>query len=203
MVAINSIIFDFGGVLIDWDPDYLYRKLIPDDAERSRFLSEICSPAWNYEQDRGRPWDVAIEELCQRHPAHASLIRAFRDRWDEMLAGPITPAVDLVERLHAAGIALYGLTNWSAETFERARDRMPYLARMRDVVVSGIERIAKPDPAIFRLLLDRNGLDASSTAFVDDHEPNFVAAGNLGLHAIHHRDVAGTERALRDLGLRF
>ena len=202
-MAIDAVIFDFGGVLMDWSPDYLYRKLIPDPKERRRFLTEICSPEWNLEQDRGRSWDEAVAERTARYPEHAPLIRAFRERWHEMLAGPIEPAVDLVARLHRAGIALYGLTNWSAETFEIGRPRMPFLPHLRDVVVSGIERMAKPDPRIFHLLLDRNGLTAATTAFVDDHEANIHAATAIGLKAIHHRDIAATERGLRALGLAF
>jgi 2-haloacid dehalogenase len=202
-LAIDAVIFDFGGVLMEWSPDYLYRKLIPDPTERERFLAEICSPDWNAEQDRGRSWDAAIAERSALYPDHAPLIRAFRERWHEMLAGPIEPAVDLIARLHRAGIGLYGLTNWSAETWEIGRRHMPFLPQLRDVVVSGIERMVKPDPRIFHLLLDRNGLTAATTAFVDDHEANIHAATAIGLSAIHHRDVADTEARLRALGLAF
>jgi 2-haloacid dehalogenase len=202
-VTIDAVIFDFGGVLMDWNPDYLYRNLIPDPHDRQRFLAEICSPDWNFEQDRGRPWDAAIAERTALYPEHAPLIRAFRERWGEMLAGPIEPACDLVARLHAAGIALYGLTNWSAETFEIGRRHMPFLPHLRDVVVSGIERMAKPDPRIYALLLRRNGLDAARTAFVDDNRENIDAAERLGLHAIHHSDAGSTEYRLRELGLSF
>ncbi|MEX2200344.1 MAG: HAD family phosphatase [Dongiaceae bacterium] len=202
-MAIDAVIFDFGGVLMDWSPDYLYRKLIPDPTERERFLTEICSPDWNLEQDRGRSWDDAIAERIGLYPDHALLIRAFRERWIDMLAGPIEPAVNLVARLHQAGIALYGLTNWSEETYEIGRPHMPFLPHLRDVAVSGIERVAKPDPRIFHLLLDRNGLTATNTAFVDDNEPNIHAATAIGLNAIHHRDTADTEARLRRLGLAF
>ncbi|MDZ4734999.1 MAG: HAD family phosphatase [Rhodospirillaceae bacterium] len=202
-MAIDAVIFDFGGVLVDWSPDYLYRELIPDPAERCRFLTEICSPDWNAEQDRGRSWEDAIAERAALYPDHAPLIRAFRERWHEMLAGPIEPAVDLVARLHQAGVSLYGLTNWSAETYEIGRPQMPFLPHLHDVVVSGVEKLAKPDPRIFHLLLDRNGLIAANTAFVDDNEPNIHAATAIGLHAIHHRDVESTEDRLRALGLAF
>ncbi|MEX2298907.1 MAG: HAD family phosphatase [Dongiaceae bacterium] len=202
-MAIDAVIFDFGGVLIDWNPDYLYRTLIPDPEERRHFLTQICSPDWNLEQDRGRPWNEAIAERTALFPDQAALIRAFRERWHEMLAGPIEPAVDLVARLHQAGIPLYGLTNWCEETFKLARPQMGFLQYLRDVVVSGVEKLAKPDPHIFHRLLDRNGLTAATTAFVDDNEPNILAATAIGFRAIHHRDAADTEERLRALGLRF
>jgi 2-haloacid dehalogenase len=202
-VTIDAVIFDFGGVLMDWNPDYLYGKLIPDPVERRHFLTEICGPAWNAEQDRGRPWNDAVAKLSATHPDKAALIRAYRERWIEMLAGPIEPGVDLVRRLHKEGHALYGLTNWSSETFAIARPHMPYIDWLRDTVVSGDVKLTKPDERIFRLLLDRNGLVAARTAFVDDHAPNIEAARALGLHAILHRDAESTEAALRTLGLRF
>lgn len=202
-MTIDAVIFDFGGVLMDWNPDYLYRKLLPDPAERRHFLTEICGPAWNVEQDRGRPWHEAVASLSTIHPDKAELIAAYRDRWIEMLAGPIEPGVDLVRRLHQAGYALYGLTNWSAETFAIARPQMPFLPWLRDTVVSGEVRMIKPDRRIFRLLLDRNNLDATRTAFVDDHAPNVAAANALGLRSIHHRSASETAAELRTLGLQF
>lgn len=202
-MAIDTVIFDFGGVLMDWNPDYLYRKLIPDPDERSRFLTEICNGAWNAEQDRGRPWSEAVAALSAIHPDKAALIAAYRERWIEMLAGPIEPGVDLVRRLHDAGYALYGLTNWSSETFAIARPLMSYIDWLRDTVVSGEVKLAKPDARIFRLLLERNNLDATRTAFVDDHAPNIDAAHALGLHAVLHRDAGTTETALKKLGLQF
>jgi 2-haloacid dehalogenase len=202
-VAIDAVIFDFGGVLMDWSPAYLYRKLIPDPRERQIFLTEICGPAWNAEQDRGRPWHEAIAERVALHPDRAPLIRAFRDRWIEMLAGPIAPSVALAERLHRAGVPLYGLTNWSAETFALAKSQMSFLPWLRDTVVSGEVKLAKPDPRIFRLLMERNGLIAANSVLVDDHAPNIVAAEALGLHAIQHRDATATGHRLRALGLSF
>ncbi len=202
-MAIDAVIFDFGGVLMDWNPDYLYRKLIPDPAERRQFLTEICGPEWVEKQDRGRSWDEAVAELAAIHPDKAPLIEAFRDRWIEMLAGPIAPGVALVRRLHIANVPLYGLTNWCSETFKIARPQMPYLDWLRDTVVSGEVRLAKPDPRIFRLLFERNGMVPERTAFIDDHTPNIEAAKALGLHAILYKEADSTEAALRQLGLRF
>ena len=202
-MTIDAVIFDFGGVLMDWNPDYLYRKLIPDPDARRHFLTEICGSAWNAEQDRGRPWKEGVAALSAIHPDKAALIAAYRERWIEMLAGPIEPGVELVRRLHEAGYALYGLTNWSSETFAIARPQMPYIDWLRDTVVSGEVKLAKPDTRIFRLLLDRNGLTADRTAFVDDHAPNIDAAGGMGLRAILHRSAGETEAKLRALGLQF
>ena len=115
---IKAVIFDFGGVLIDWDPHHLYRKLISDEAQRQWFLTEVCSPAWNVEQDRGRGWDEAINLKVAEFPEHAPLIRAYRERWPEMCGGTIATGISLHGKLKAAGLPLYGLTNWSADTFE-------------------------------------------------------------------------------------
>jgi 2-haloacid dehalogenase len=202
-VAIDAVIFDFGGVLMDWNPDYLYRKLIPDPRERQHFLAEICNGAWNAEQDRGRPWSEAVATLSAIHPDKAAFIAAYRERWIEMLAGPIADCVKLAEQLHRAGVPLYGLTNWSSETFELARGQMPYLPWLRDTVVSGQVGLAKPDAKIFRLLLERNDLTPANTVLIDDHRPNIVAAEALGLHAIHHRDATATGNRLRAMGLKF
>lgn len=200
---IDAVIFDFGGVLMDWNPDYLYRKLIPDPGARRYFLAEICGPAWNAEQDRGRPWSEAVATLSAIHPDKAALIAAYRERWIEMLAGPIEPGVELVRRLDEAGYALYGLTNWSSETFTIARPLMPYIDWLRDTVVSGEVKLAKPDARIFQLLLERNRLNAERTAFIDDHVPNIRAANALGLQGIHHRSASETAAELRALGLQF
>jgi 2-haloacid dehalogenase len=202
-MAVEAVIFDFGGVLIDWSPDYLYRKLIPDPAARARFLAEVCSPAWNYEQDKGRPFAAAIAERIARHPDLADLIRAYFDRWPEMLAGPVPGGPSLLERLDRAGIPLYGLTNWSAETFPHAQARFDFLRRFRHILVSGEVGIAKPDPRVFARMLEIIGQPAERCVFIDDHAPNLLAAERLGLRAIPFTDAAAAERALRVLGLEF
>jgi 2-haloacid dehalogenase len=199
LVAVKAAVFDLGGVLIDWDPRYLYRKLLADEGEVEEFLATVCTPEWNAEQDRGRPFAEGVAELVERHPAHAAAIAAFHERWPEMLGGDIPGAVELLAELRATGLPLYALTNWSAETFVVARERFAFLDWFDGLLVSGEERIIKPDPAIFELLLDRFGLDPGSTFYVDDSPANVAAAAALGLDAVR---FTGPGRLRRDLAAR-
>ena len=144
----RAVVFDLGGVLIDWNPRHLYRKLLPDDASIEEFLAEVCTSEWNYQQDAGRTVAEAVGELSGRHPDKAPLIAAYYERWEEMLGGAIEASVALLEELDAAGVPLYALTNWSRETFPIARRRFPFLERFRGIVVSGEEGAAKPDPPV-------------------------------------------------------
>ena len=198
-MAVKAAVFDLGGVLIDWDPRYLYRKLLADEGEVEEFLATVCTPEWNAEQDRGRPFAEGVAELVERHPAHAAAIAAFHERWPEMLGGDIPGAVELLAELRATGLPLYALTNWSTETFVVARERFAFLDWFDGLLVSGEERIIKPDPAIFELLLDRFGLDPGSTFYVDDSPANVAAAAALGLDAVR---FTGPERLRRDLAAR-
>ncbi|HET9006380.1 MAG TPA: HAD family phosphatase [Actinomycetes bacterium] len=198
-MAVKAAVFDLGGVLIDWDPRYLYRKLLADEGEVEEFLATVCTPEWNAEQDRGRPFAEGVAELVERHPAHAAAIAAFHERWPEMLGGDIPGAVELLAELRATGLPLYALTNWSAETFVVARERFAFLDWFDGLLVSGEERIIKPDPAIFELLLDRFGLDPGSTFYVDDSPANVAAAAALGLDAVR---FTGPGQLRRDLAAR-
>jgi 2-haloacid dehalogenase len=195
-VAVKAAVFDLGGVLIDWDPRYLYRKLLADEAAVEEFLATVCTPEWNAEQDRGRPFAQGVAELVERYPAHAAAIAAYHERWPEMLAGDLPGTVELLAELRATGLPLYALTNWSAETFVLARERFEFLAWFDGLVVSGEERLIKPDPAIFELLLVRFGLDPATTFYVDDSEANVAAAAALGLDAVL---FTGPEQLRRDL----
>ena len=198
---IDAVIFDFGGVLVDWNPEYLYRKLISDADQRRHFLTEICSPDWNYEQDRGRDWAAAIAMKVAEHPQHAPLIRAYRDRWPEMCRGTIESGVALHRQLKTAGIPLYGLTNWSAETFEIGSRLFPILNDFRYVAVSGRLKMVKPDPEIYLHLLRNCDLTAERCVFLDDSLRNVEAARALGLHAIHFTDGESAGATLREMGL--
>jgi len=198
-VPVKAVVFDLGGVLIDWDPRYLYRKLLGDEAAVEEFLATVCTPAWNAEQDRGRPFAEGVAELVERHPAQAAAIAAYHQRWAEMLGGEIPGSVEVLAELRAAGVPVYALTNWSAETFGIARERFEFLEWFDGVLVSGEERMIKPDPAIFRLLLDRFGLDSEATFYVDDSEPNVEAAGRLGFDTVR---FTGPEQLRRDLAAR-
>ncbi|MBX6321088.1 MAG: HAD family phosphatase [Rhodospirillaceae bacterium] len=193
--APQAVVFDLGGVLIDWDPRHLYRKLLPDDPARMEwFLSTICTDAWNEEQDAGRPFADAVALLCRRHPEHADLIRAYDERWPEMLNGAHAETVAILEALRRRGRPpLYALTNWSAEKFPVALERFAFLRWFDGIVVSGELGLRKPDPRLFRHLLERFGLQPETTFFVDDSRRNVEAARALGLDAV----LFTTAQALR------
>lgn len=198
---IDTVVFDLGGVLIDWNPQHLYRRLIADAAARERFLAEVCPQSWNERQDAGRPLAEATAERLARFPGETALIEAYYGRWEEMLAGAFADTVELLEALHARDVLLYALTNWSAELFPVARRRFEFLRRFRGIVVSGEEKLIKPDPAIFRLLCERHGLAPARCLFIDDNPANVEAAAALGFAAHRYRSAA----ALRDClaGLRL
>jgi 2-haloacid dehalogenase len=198
----TTVVFDLGAVLIDWDPRYLYRSLFPGDPDgMERFLGEICTPAWNHRQDEGRTWDEAVAELVAAHPHERARIEAYRDRWHEMLGGPIHGSVAILRELRDAGTPLYALTNWSAETWPIAFERFDFLGWFRGVVVSGTERVAKPEPAIYRLLLERFAIAADDACFIDDRAENVAGARDAGMDAIRFTDAEALRRALVARGL--
>ena len=183
--------FDFGGVLVDWNPRYLYRKLFHgDDSAMERFLEEIGFTEWNLQQDLGRDFATAVEELAARFPHYDSQIRAYHERWEESVAGPIQAAVDLLEPLKRAGHELHGLSNWSSEKFALARAKYRFFDLFQTILISGEVRLAKPDPRIFAAFLQRIGRMAAECLFVDDSEPNIAAARELGFDALHFKSPA-------------
>jgi 2-haloacid dehalogenase len=184
--SIDTVVLDLGGVLIDWDPRYLYRPLFKGDAAAmEQFLSEICPPHWNREMDAGRSFDDAIAERQYLFPEYAELIALWKTGWGQMLRKPIHESVEVLEALRGRGHRLYALTNWSAETFPVARQRYAFLSWFEDIVVSGEVKLAKPDPRIFELAIQRCKLNPGSTLYVDDMRPNVEVARGLGLHALH------------------
>lgn len=195
------IVFDLGGVLIDWNPRHLYRKLFDDETLMEWFLEEVCHEAWNLEQDRGRSFAEAIEEAALRHPDQRAMIEAYHARWGEMLAGPIEGSVAILEELAAAGYELHALTNWSAETFPIARPRFAFLGLFRTILVSAEERLIKPDARIFQLLLERIAHPAQRCVYIDDSAPNVAAAAALGFDAIAFTTPPALRAALALRGL--
>lgn len=183
----TTVVFDLGGVLIDWDPNYLYESLIPDSGDRQRFLTTVCTPEWNHAMDAGLSVPDSVAALAQHHPEDAELIKAWWTRWPEMFGGAITDSVALAEALSESGVRLLALTNWAAETWPHALERFSFLTTLFDgIVVSGHEKTAKPGVEVFTILTDRYGLTPSETAFIDDSPPNVATAQSLGFRSHHY-----------------
>ena len=197
----THVIFDLGGVLIDWDPRYAYRQLGGAEDEIEHFLAHVATSEWNHQFDAGRPFADGIAERKARFPAYADWLDAWWGRWPDMLGGPIGGTVDLLRELRAAGTPLYALTNWSAETFPIARERFDFLEWFEGIVVSGEVRMTKPDADIFEHLLDRFEIDPGDAVFVDDSRPNVATADALGFHAVHFTDPGALRARLAALGL--
>jgi 2-haloacid dehalogenase len=181
----QNVIFDLGGVLVDWSPRYLYSKLLPDDAAIDAFLDEIGFAEWNLALDAGARWDPAINELVTKFPHHRELIEAAHHRWHEMLPGAIEGTVAILEALAEKETPLYAITNYSSEKLIETRDRFPFFNHFRDIVVSGDEKLTKPNPQIYHICLARNGLEASDCVFIDDSAKNVAGANAVGIHGIH------------------
>lgn len=196
----SAVVFDIGGVLLEWDPRLVYLDLLPDSADLDRFLTEICTPEWNAGLDAGRPFDEACAELAARHPDEADRIHAWK-RQDEMIAGEIAGTAELIARLADAGVPLYLLTNMPADVFAARRERYPVLQRFAGAVVSGEEGVLKPSPAIFAIIRDRYRLDPAATLFVDDLEANVAGARAAGFLAHRFVDAPTLAAALRHHGL--
>ena len=189
MYNIETIIFDLGGVLIDWNPEYLYKKIFSNDQEMRYFLTHISTKKWNEEQDAGKSLNEATEELSKQYPAYKKEIQAYYGRWEEMLGGPISESVALLERIYQTRkYELYALTNWSNETFPVARQQFPFLNYFKGIVVSGEVKIKKPDPRIYHFILNKYNLISQKTIFIDDSESNIEIAKNLAIHTIHFKD---------------
>lgn len=195
--SINTIIFDLGGVLIDWNPRYLYRKIFKTEEEVSWFLQHICTSEWNDQQDAGRSFEEATRELITKHPEFKEPIAAWYARWQETIAGPIDGTVEILKNIKASEkFRLYALTNWSAETFPWALENFHFLHWFEGIVVSGIEKCKKPAPEFFQILFDRHQVRPGESLFIDDNLHNIQGAKALGLNTIAfetpeqlHRDL--------------
>ena len=183
----KTIVFDLGGVLIDWNPEYVYLKEFRGDREKMNwFFEEICTSEWNENQDAGYPLRKATEERVALFPAHERLIRMYYGEWEQMLGYELTGTAEILKKLHQSpNYSIYALTNWSGETFPVALQKFPFLPWFEGIVVSGDEKLKKPDPAIYQLLLERYHLKAADCVFIDDRADNVEAAVALGFEGIH------------------
>lgn len=197
----TAVVFDAGGVLIDWNPRHLYRKLFDTDQAMEAFLSEICTPEWNARQDAGRPFAQGVAELTARFPDHAELISAYDTRWEEMVPQAHVETIEIAHALQTEGIRLYCLTNFSTEKFRLVRQRFDIFDLFDGIVVSGEIGLIKPDPAIYRYLLERFALRAASCLFIDDVAANVAAAQAVGMRALQYRSSRQLRCDLRACGL--
>lgn len=199
---INTIIFDLGGVLIDWNPQYLFSQIFEDKAEMQYFLEKVCTPDWNEEQDAGRTIKEATEQLVKEHPAHAQNIHAYYDRWHEMLGGTIDGTVEIFRKLKDSNkYKIYALTNWSGETFPIALNQYELFKWFDGIVVSGTEKMRKPSPHFYKLLLDRYDVKAGEALFIDDNLRNIKAAKEAGIHSIHFLNPQQLEQELKAMDI--
>jgi 2-haloacid dehalogenase len=200
-MRIEAVVFDIGGVLLDWDPRYLYRGLFDDEGSMERFLAEVCTMEWHAAHDLGVPYALSCAALAERHPEHARLIWAWSERSEDMIGGPIAGTVQILRELLDAGVPCYALTNMEAETYPVRRARYDFLRWFAGTVVSSHERVAKPDPEIFRRLLQRFHLSPGTTLLIDDAQRNVDAARRVGLQAIRFESPGQLRHSLMQAGL--
>lgn len=193
---VRAVVFDLGGVLVDWDPRHLYREVFDDEAAMERFLAEVCTLEWHDAHDRGRSMAESVEALAGTAGEHAEAVRLWSARYLDMVAGPVPGTAEVVEDLRAAGVPVYALTNMPVEAWPGLLERFPVLRTFDGVVVSGEEGMAKPDPEIFELMVARFGLDPATTAFVDDRRGNLEAAARLGFVGVRFTTAASLRRDL-------
>ncbi len=199
----KSVIFDFGGVLLDWSPYYLLRKVQTNDTEIAAFLQEIDFWTWNLECDKGLPISDSIEDMCRKFPQRAELLRIYNERWLETLGRVFETNVELLKTLASQGVPLYGLSNWSPDKFAIVEITYDFFAVFKDMAISGREKTAKPDPTLCRILLQRNSLDPSECVYIDDSEDNVRMGRQLGLNCIQFRSSAQLREELIRLGFRL
>jgi 2-haloacid dehalogenase len=197
----TTVVFDLGGVLVHWDPRLLFAQVLDEDDDVDAFLDEIGFAEWNHAQDAGKPWAQAVEEHSARHPQRADVIAAYPERFPESVPGPMDASVAVVHELRDRGVRLLALTNWSAELFPTVRHRLAFLDDFEAVVVSGAEGIAKPDPALFRVLVDRHAVVPQDSIYVDDLQRNVDAAAALGFRAYLFTDAPTLRAYLVTQGL--
>jgi len=199
---LKNIVFDLGGVLIDWNPRYLYRNFfVNKEVEMEDFLQKMFTEEWTKREDTGRPLLETIEIFCQQYPEKTDLVKAYHERWYDTLGGEIVGTVAILKQLKQKDLGLYALTNWSNETFPYAKKRFAFLNDFADIVVSGEEKVIKPDPKIYEILLQRNKLQAHESVFIDDRLVNVKAAEALGMIGLHFTSSENLQEALLELGV--
>lgn len=189
-------IFDVGRVLFDWDLRYLFAKLIDDKDRLEWFVTHVVTPEWHFQHDAGRSLAEMLPELKAEFPGHDALIDAYAARFNETIPGPIPGSLELVERLDEAGVPLFAITNFGHEFWEGFRPTQPIFDRFRGIVVSGTEQIVKPDPAIYRLAIERFGIDPAGALFIDDVAKNIAGAESVGIAGHQFVDATTLEREL-------
>ncbi len=195
---IKTIVFDLGGVLIDWNPKYVYRDIFDTEAEVDLFLDHITTMDWNVEQDAGRTLKKATQLLTRKHPEWAEEIKLYYDRWEDMLGGPIDGTVEILKRIiDSKKYQVLALTNWSAETFPIAQKRYDFLGWFEGIVVSGEEKCRKPFPEIYKILFERYKLNPAETLFIDDNPENVKASKDLGMSAIRFKNPSQLQSVLK------
>ncbi len=199
--AIKTVVFDLGGVLIDWNPRHLYRNIFDSEAETEWFLENITTSEWNRKQDAGRSFETAVSVLQSKYPAYSKQIMAYYHRWPEMIGGEIRDSVSVLRQVKSAGYPLYALTNWSAQTFPLVNGEYEFFDHFDGIVVSGHEGVAKPDPEIYQVLIDRYEIDPTTTLFIDDSEPNIISAKKIGFQTIHFENSQQMNKELTRLGV--
>lgn len=201
MSKIKTVVFDIGGVLIDWNPRHLFRKVFDNGEEMEWFLANVCTYEWNLQQDGGKLFSVATAELQEKFPEYSDKIALYYGRWEEMLDGEIKGTVEIFRRLKSAGMPLYALSNWSHEAFPVAYEKYDFMKEFDGLVVSGYEKLLKPDHAIYRVLMQRYSVNPEEAVYIDDNKPNADAAAELGFNAIHFSSPEQLKKELRSLGL--
>lgn len=196
---IKNIIFDFGGVLLDWNPRYLYKSYFNNDEEMEHFLADICNGEWNIKQDAGRPFAEAVKELQAKFPEYAEAIQMYDDDWEKMLKCELPESIDLLKELKSMGYGIYGLTNWSAEKIGYAFANYSFFSLFDGIVVSGVEKIVKPDRKIYEILLERYSLKPGECVFIDDNPDNVDMAKALGINAIRFDNIGNVKEHLETL----
>lgn len=198
----TAVVFDLGKVLIDWDPRHMYRRHFgADRAAMEDFLSSVCTMEWHTRCDAGLPMAENVRQLAALHPDKTALIEAWDREWPAMFVGAIAGSVRLLEQLDAAGVPLFAITNYPADKWAEGLAQFPFLSRFRDIIVSGVEKLAKPDPAIFRLACRRFGIAPASSLFIDDNAANVAAAAALGFDIHHFQGPEGLAQTLAHRGL--